>query len=167
MAEWKARRRDFEVAAVVFALDRLTKWWAAHYLSSSEPLTVIPGLCNLTRTTNRGAAFSLLAGVEGAWGAALLIVVSVVAVLVIGALLWRSAKSAYQHRGLRSGLALILGGALGNLFDRAVSGAVIDFVELSAGSYHWPAFNVADAAITVGAVLALWEMWRGRAEGKS
>jgi len=162
MTERGGRREAFKLAAGVFALDRLTKWLAENYLSSSEALVVIPGFFNLLRTENRGAAFSLLAGVEGPLGAGLLIVLSTLAVLAISIVLWRTSKSAYKNPSLRFGLALILGGALGNLFDRVVRGAVIDFAELYAGSFHWPAFNVADAAITLGAFVALLDMWRAR-----
>jgi len=162
MAERGGRQRAVVAVAGVVVLDRLTKLLAENYLSSSESFVVIPGFFNLLRTENRGAAFSLLAGVEGPLGPGLLIAVSTLAVLAISIVLWRTSKSAYQDPRLRFGLALILGGALGNLFDRVVRGAVIDFVELYVGSFHWPAFNVADAAITLGALVALLDMWRAR-----
>jgi len=162
MAERAGRWGAFAVAAGVFALDRLSKWVVETRMTGWETYTVIPGCFNLIRTENRGAAFSLLAGLEGPWPALLLILLTAAAVVVISALLWRFGVSAESGPALRYGLALILGGALGNLFDRLFRGAVTDFLELYAGEFRWPAFNLADAAITAGALLALWDMWRAR-----
>lgn len=162
MPDRSRRWRAFGLAGAVFVLDRLTKWLVETRLAGGETRTVIPGFCNLMRTENRGAAFSLLAGFETEWRAGLLIVLSAAAVVVISGLLWRSGGPAPLSVTLESGLALILGGALGNLYDRVFRGAVTDFLELYAGDFYWPAFNLADAAITAGALLALWDMWRSR-----
>jgi signal peptidase II len=164
MTKWSARGRDGAVIAGVLFTDRLTKWMVENWMGDSVSLVVIPGFFNLIRTENRGAAFSLLADLEGPLGPAALLALSVAAVLAIAVALWRSGSSPYKQPGLRFGLALMLGGALGNLIDRAIRGAVTDFLDLYAGSIHWPAFNVADAAITVGALAALLDMWRGRRE---
>ena len=162
MAERAGRWEAFGVGGGVFALDRLTKSLVENHLSGGETYVLIPGFLDLMRTENRGAAFSMLAGMEGRWTTGLLIVLSAAAVVVISILLWRSGASADSGPALRCGLALILGGALGNLFDRVFRGAVTDFLELYAGDFRWPAFNVADAAITAGALLVMWDMWRAR-----
>lgn len=157
-----ARWRAFSTAGGVFLLDRFSKWVVEARLPPGETHTLIPGLFNLIRTENRGAAFSLLAGWEGAWPTGLLIALSAAAVVLISVLLWRSATAPDSSPLLRRGLGLILGGAAGNLVDRVFRGAVTDFLELYAGRFHWPVFNVADAAITCGALLVLWDMWRAR-----
>jgi len=162
MAESAARWRAFGVAGAVIALDRLSKWLVEAYLPAGETRALIPGFFNLIRTENRGAAFSLLAGADDAWRAGLLIALSAVAVVLISAVLWRSGAGLDSGPLLRRGLALILGGAAGNLVDRVFRGAVTDFLELYAGHFHWPVFNLADAAITIGALLVLWDMWRAR-----
>jgi signal peptidase II len=96
----------------------------------------------------------------------LLIALSAGAAVMISVWLWRSGGRPGTSGRLRFGLALIAGGALGNLYDRARRGAVVDFLELYAGEFRWPAFNLADTAITVGAALALWDMWRSRRAGQ-
>jgi signal peptidase II len=164
MTKWSARGRDCALVGGVLFADRLTKWMVENWMGDSLSFAVVPGFFNLVRTENRGAAFSLLADLEGPLGPAALLALSVAAALIISVTLWRSGSSPYKHPGLRFGLALMLGGALGNLIDRAVRGAVTDFVELYAGSFRWPAFNVADAAITVGALAALLDVWRRRRE---
>jgi signal peptidase II len=162
MADRGGRWRAYGVAGGVFAVDRLSKWLVETRLGAWETHAVIPGFFNLIRTENRGAAFSLLAAVDTEWRRGLLIVLSAAAAVVISVLLWRAGTRAETSGALRFSLALILGGALGNLCDRAFRGAVTDFLELYAGDFRWPAFNVADAAITIGAALALWDMWRSR-----
>lgn len=152
----RTRAVPYTIALLVFLLDRLTKSLIERSMSLLDTVTVIPGFFNIIHTKNRGAAFSMFASSESAWRTFLLIGLSGVALVLIAWLLWRSVESPW----LRYGLALILGGALGNVYDRVVYGAVIDFVELYVGEYHWPAFNVADSAITVGAALAIVDMWR-------
>lgn len=136
------------LSAGIIALDQLTKWLAESRLSPYEPLKVLPSF-NLTLMHNPGAAFSFLADASG-WQRwffmALALAVSVVLVV------WLSRLKAGQTR-LAAALALILGGAFGNFIDRVLYGHVIDFIELYYDRFYWPAFNVADSAITVGAVL--------------
>ncbi len=112
-----------------------------------DSLEVIPGLFNLTYLTNTGAAFSLLAGSPALWRQVFFIGVAVAALAVIG-ILYR--KLARDNRWYGVSLALIAGGAAGNLIDRIRQGAVIDFLDFYLGHHHWPAFNLADSAITVG-----------------
>jgi signal peptidase II len=104
---------------------------------------------------NRGAAFGLFAESPSEWKIAVLVLFSLVALVVVSALLW---KNSHAMTTTGVGLALILGGALGNLWDRLVSGQVVDFLDFYVGNYHWPAFNLADSAIVVGALLLVSEI---------
>ena len=144
-------------AAVVIALlDQLTKQLVLDALKPGDSIPVVP-FVNLVLWFNRGAAFSFLA--EGAgWQRLLLIGIAIVAVLVI---VWLLARHRAEHL-FCSGLTLVLGGAIGNLWDRVLHGHVVDFVLLHAGGYHWPAFNLADSAITVGAAMIIIDGFRQR-----
>jgi len=135
------------LSALVIVLDQLTKLLVIDHLALYEaiPLT---GFFNLVRAHNTGAAFSLLADQPG-WQRLFFLAVGLIASGIIFHLLRKT-----QGRPLFSGsLALILGGALGNVIDRIAHGYVVDFLDFYLGTWHWPAFNVADSAITVGAVL--------------
>jgi len=141
----------FAAAAGVVALDRLTKALMLGWLRPGETVEVT-GFFNLVVVFNRGAAFSFLAGAPG-WQTPFFAGVAIIAAAVVSWMLWRHHARAL----LCSGLALILGGALGNLWDRLAWGAVADFLDFHAFGWHWPAFNVADAAITVGAAILIAE----------
>jgi signal peptidase II len=135
------------IAAIVILLDQLTKITIAQLLSygQSRPVT---SFFNLVLAYNKGAAFSFLSS-QGGWQRYLFTAIAIGAVLLIMYLLRR-------HAGQRLfcwALALVLGGAIGNLIDRVIYGHVIDFLDFYVGNWHWPAFNVADCAICVGAVL--------------
>jgi signal peptidase II len=149
------RKYHFLIALLVIALDRLTKWTIAQKLSLHDSIPVIPGFFRIIRTENRGAAFGLFADSPSEWKVGLLILFSLVALLIVSALLWRNSHS-MTSTGI--GLALILGGAVGNLWDRVVSGHVVDFLLFYVGQYQWPAFNLADSAIVVGAGLLVFEI---------
>jgi signal peptidase II len=149
------RRFHFLIALLVVLLDRLTKWLVAKEISLHEVVTVIPGFFRLTRVENRGAAFGLFADSPTQWKIAILVLFSIVALVVVSALLWRNSH-VMTTTGI--GLALILGGALGNLWDRLLSGRVVDFLVFYIGRYQWPAFNVADSAIVCGAGLLVVEI---------
>ncbi|MFO1362122.1 MAG: signal peptidase II [Burkholderiales bacterium] len=139
------------VAAVVAVLDQTTKAVVQAMLQPGARIPVLPFL-DLVLVFNDGAAFSFLAG-AGGWQRAFFIGIALAAAVLIVHLLRR-------HPGERlfcAGLALILGGAAGNLWDRVVLGHVVDFVLLHAHGWHWPAFNVADSAITVGAAALIWD----------
>ena len=143
------------LAALVVVVDQITKYWAETALRYAEPVELLSWF-NLTLLYNRGAAFSFLAG-AGGWQRFLVLGIGVVAVTVI--VLWLRRLRA--HETLTAvGLALILGGAIGNLIDRAVYGHVVDFIDWHYGGWHWPAFNIADAGITVGAVLVVLSGFR-------
>ena len=149
------------IAAGVFALDRASKLAVQRLLPLWDSREAIPGFFNIVHSENSGAAFSLFMGMPGGWRRFLLIGSSAGAAALLTVLLWRGKASRLQ----RAGLALILGGALGNLWDRAIPGAVTDFLDLYVGSYHWPAFNVADSAITIGACLVVLDVLLGRRAG--
>ena len=150
----------FAIAAVVVALDRLTKDLIKTHFSAYDTLTVIPGIFNIVHTENPGIAFGMLANATGPWRDVLLIGFSAAVLIAISAMLLRPRNM--LDSVLRTALALILGGAFGNLYDRIVNGTVTDFVEVHAGQHYFPAFNVADSAVTVGACLLLLDMWRAK-----
>lgn len=153
----------FLIAASVLALDQVTKSLIKTHVTAWDTLTVIPKFFNIVHAENPGAAFGLLADASGAWRDTILIGLSTAVLLFISTILLRPVKSGIARNWLvRTGLALVLGGALGNLYDRVVNGTVTDFVEVYAGTHYFPAFNVADSCITIGAGLLLLDMWRGR-----
>ena len=152
----------FFIAAAVVLLDRLTKEMIKSHFSAWDSLAVIPGFFNIVHTENPGIAFGLLADASYPWRDVLLIGFSLAVLLVISAVLVRPDPAGNHGPLLRTGLALVLGGACGNLYDRLVHRTVTDFVEVHWGPYYFPAFNVADSAITIGACLLLLDMWRAR-----
>jgi signal peptidase II len=149
------RRFYFVTSLVVLVLDRATKWLVAENIPLHDTIPVIPGFFRLTHVQNRGAAFGLFAESPSEWKVATLVVFSLIALGVVSALLWRNSH-ALSMTG--SALALILGGAVGNLWDRLLSGHVVDFLDFYVNTYHWPAFNVADSAIVIGALLLVGEI---------
>jgi signal peptidase II len=124
-------------------------------ISLHDGLQVIPGFFRITHVENRGAAFGLFADSPAPWKIAMLVLFSIAALVVVSALLWRNSHT-LTTTGI--GLSLILGGALGNLWDRLLNGRVVDFLLFYIGPYQWPAFNVADSAIVVGAGLLVIEI---------
>ena len=144
--------RWFALSAALIVADQLTKWAVMAYFANRSPREELTGFLNLVLVYNKGAAFSMLADAPG-WQTPVLIVFALVASAIVGTLIVRN-----PHKRLFClGLALILGGALGNLIDRVRFGQVVDFLDFHAMGWHWPAFNVADSAITVGAVLLILE----------
>lgn len=138
------------VAVVVF--DQLTKAWIMANFVEFQIREIIPGLFNLTYLTNRGAAFGFLNGDHGAWRHAFFITVAVLAMIIMLVFLRQMQK---EGKWSVAAIALIFGGAAGNLIDRLRFGAVVDFLDFYWASHHWPAFNIADSAITVGVGLFL------------
>jgi len=149
------RKIHFLIALLVVLLDRGTKWIVAKDISLHDGIQVIPGFFRITHVENRGAAFGLFADSPAQWKIAMLVLFSIVALVVVSALLWRNSH-VMTTTGV--GLALILGGAVGNLWDRLLNGRVVDFLLFYVGQYQWPAFNVADGAIVVGAGLLVIEI---------
>jgi signal peptidase II len=136
-------KRPLLIALAVLLLDRITKWAIAQTIPLEDAVNIVPGFFRLTHLENTGAA--------------LLIAFSVAALAVVSFLLWKD--RGVFHSGTLA-LSLILGGAVGNLWDRLVDGKVTDFLDFYIDAHHWPPFNVADSAIVVGALLLLLRMFR-------
>ena len=151
------------IAAVIFIADRLTKLWIEANVSVFDSFTVIPGFFDIVHTKNRGAAFGMFAGTDHPLRSFLLVGVSLAVLAFIAFALLKPGKSGLPpSRTTVTGMSLILGGALGNVYDRVVHGEVTDFLEFYQGQYRFAAFNIADSAITVGAALLILDMWRTR-----
>lgn len=144
------------LAVAVIVLDLLTKYMASHFLNYAQPVEVLP-FFNLTLLHNPGAAFSFLADHPG-WQRWFFATVAVGA--SIGLTIWLSRLRA-DEKLLAIALPLIIGGALGNLYDRLVHGYVVDFLSFHAAGWYYPAFNVADIGITLGAIGLIWESIMG------
>ncbi len=140
----------FFIIFAVICLDQASKFWVMHHFVLHESWVVIPNLFNLTYLTNNGAAFSILAGQPALWRQVFFLCTATAALIFI----WIAQRS-YGRRSLwyAVALSLIAGGAIGNMIDRIRYGFVIDFLDVYVGSYHWPAFNIADSAITVGVLV--------------
>jgi signal peptidase II len=150
-------KRPLLIALTVLLLDRITKWAIGQTIPLEDAVNIIPGFFRLTHLENTGAAFSLFADSTSPFRTALLIAFSLAALAVVSVLLWRD-RSVFNAGTLA--LSLILGGAVGNLWDRLTDGKVTDFLDFYIGAHHWPPFNIADSAIVVGALLLLIRMLR-------
>jgi signal peptidase II len=150
-------KRPLLIALAVLLLDRITKWAIAQTIPLEDAINIIPGFFRLTHLENTGAAFSLFADSSSPFRTTLLIAFSVAALSVVSVLLWKDRR--VFHSGTLA-LSLILGGAVGNLWDRIANGKVTDFLDFYVGVHHWPPFNVADSAIVVGALLLFMRMLR-------
>lgn len=148
------------LAAFVFALDRITKVWIEANVRLHDSFTVIPGFFDIVHTKNRGAAFGMFAESDHPLRTFLLVGVSVAVLVYVMFALLRPGKAGFAASlPTVTGLALVLGGALGNIYDRVVFGEVTDFLEFYSGQYRFAAFNIADSAITTGAALLILDMW--------
>jgi signal peptidase II len=154
----------FIAAGGVLLADLATKSAVMSSFSLHESLPVIPGFFDLTYVRNPGAAFGFLAKASPAFRSFFFSGVAVIAILLI---LWFLFREKEGSLPLTLSLGLIIGGATGNLLDRIRFGEVVDFLDFSVGGYHWPAFNVADSAISVGACLLLLEMFRRKERRKA
>jgi len=145
-------------------LDQITKAAITSRFMLHEVYPVIPGLFNLVYVLNPGAAFGFLADASATFRYVFFTGITVVAA---GLIVYYLVKTNPRNLILASSLTLIFGGAIGNLIDRIRFGSVVDFLDFYLGAAHWPAFNVADSAITVGAALMIWEMILHRKEKKT
>ena len=151
------------IVFVIVFLDRLTKWIIQMRVSIWDSYTVIPNFFSIVHTQNPGAAFGLFAESSSEWRGVFLIGLSCMVMIFVAGMLWQSFRApSTDSLILRIGLSLVLGGALGNLYDRVVAGTVTDFLLFYIGEYQWPAFNVADSAISTGACLLVLDMWKYR-----
>lgn len=140
----------FSIILAVVCADQVSKYWIVEHFTLHESKVVIPEFFNLTYLTNNGAAFSILAGQPAMWRQVFFVGAACVALTII----WIAQRSYGRRSRLYSvAFALIAGGAIGNLIDRIRLGYVVDFLDVYVGQYHWPAFNIADSAITVGVTL--------------
>ena len=140
------------IIILVIILDQITKFWVVQNFALYESLPIIQGFFNLTYLTNTGAAFGILAGQPTTWRLVFFFGVALVALVAIG-FMYRRLKD--ESVWYEISLAFIAGGAVGNLIDRVRLGSVVDFLDVYVGTHHWPAFNVADSAISVGVTIFL------------
>ena len=143
-------------AFAVALLDQTSKWLIVTVLPEHGVRTVVPGFFDIVHFRNRGAAFGFLNSPHIEWQFWLFLLAALVALWFI----WSLARQATYSRLFFIGLGLITGGALGNLIDRVRFRSVIDFLDVSFRGWHWPAFNLADSAICVGAALVCWNLWK-------
>ena len=148
------------VSLGVLTLDQWTKWMVEIHLPHHTSSVLVPGLLNVTHVRNTGVAFGLFA-TTGAGSAGMLTLLGLLALAAVGIYFWHAPS---RDRILLVALGLVVGGAVGNLIDRISSGAVTDFVDVYLGPHHWPSFNVADSAISVGIALMLLDSFRSRKE---
>ncbi len=152
----KSAWRWYALAIVVIVLDQISKQWISATLTYGEPV-VFTSFFNFTLLHNPGAAFSFLSDAGGWQRWFFTVVAAVVSVVLV---IWLARVSEKRYEALA--LALILGGAIGNLYDRVALGYVVDFIVVHYQDYYWPAFNIADSAITVGAALLILDMLFGK-----
>jgi signal peptidase II len=143
------------VALLVFVGDQLTKAMVESLIPEHTTIPVLDHFLNLVHTKNSGAAFGLFSDSPATWKTLLLIVASSLLLAMVIAVMWRNPQLRWEAG---AGLALILGGALSNLFDRIRLGRVVDFLDVYFRAYHWPTFNLADSAIVVGAGLLVFQL---------
>ncbi|HTR02709.1 MAG TPA: signal peptidase II [Thermoanaerobaculia bacterium] len=143
------------VSLAILFLDQWSKGWITRTMEVHQSRTIVPDVFDLTYVRNTGAAFGLFASVDSSLKAILLNSIAVVVFLVVSAYALRSSHKSVR---LQVGLALILGGAVGNLMDRVRFGYVVDFIDFAVSGHHWPAFNVADSAICIGVGLLFLDM---------
>jgi signal peptidase II len=157
---WRANLpRLIALVLAIVACDQVTKALVADSLGVGQSVPLIPGLVHFTLVRNTGMAFGLLAGTDIPFKAAL---VTLLSVLAMSAVTYYALKSPQDERLTRIGLTFILGGALGNIIDRVRWGYVVDFVDVFYGDTHWPAFNVADTCICIGVGLLLLDSVKRR-----
>lgn len=149
------RTLEIWLPLAILALDQLTKAIVRQTLPLHGSVTVVPGLINFAHVRNTGAAFGILNAVDFPFKTA--VIVAIATSGLIGVAVY-SASLARQQLAARIGLALIIGGAAGNLIDRLTTGSVVDFVDVYWGAYHFWAFNVADSAITIGVAIMILDM---------
>ena len=162
--KFQGRLRYLLLVAATLLLDRWTKALIQNRFDLNESIPVIDGFFNITYVRNTGVAFGIFSSVSSPAKSVLLSVFTAFAAAVV---ITYSVRSPARNRLLQVALGLILGGALGNLYDRLAYGYVVDFLEFYAGNYHWPSFNVADSAISTGVILLALEIIRNEAPSRT
>jgi signal peptidase II len=145
------------ILVVGLALDQVTKVLVMHKLSLGSQVPLIPDILNLVHIHNKGAAFGLLSGLSTQFAWLFFVLTTALVLVVLGYMLWRLPD---DHWPATLGYSLVLTGALGNLIDRVRLGKVVDFIDVYWGRYHWPAFNVADSLVCLGAAVLVWVIIR-------
>jgi signal peptidase II len=153
----KPFRAGILAAFAVFALDQLSKWWILSLVMAPPRRIPVTGFFDLVLVMNRGVSFGMLGDGPG-WLTAALIIFAILLSAVLCIWLWRADSVL-----LALALGLVIGGAIGNVIDRFRFGAVVDFLDFHLAGYHWPAFNVADSAITVGVALLILDSLKSKA----
>jgi signal peptidase II len=159
-SKFRSRLPYLLLVILILIFDRWTKSLIHEQFDVNQSVPVIDGLFNITYVRNTGVAFGIFSSISSPAKAILLSIFTAAAAVAVAVY---SVRSSEKNRLLQLSLSLILGGALGNLYDRLTYGYVIDFVEIFIGSYSWPAFNVADSAISTGVVLLAVEIFRNEA----
>ena len=152
------------LSAIIIVADRISKTSIQHSMNLFDSVSIVPGWLRIVHTENAGAAFGLLADGNALLRTAVLVGISSLVLLFVVSSLW-GRGSGFTSPGSRIALSLILGGATGNLYDRIAHGTVTDFIEVYRGTWSFPAFNVADSVITIGAILLLIDLLRPRGKG--
>ena len=155
-----ARVRSIGIIAAIVTVDRISKIYIQQHFSQFDMKPVIAGFFNIVHAENPGAAFGFLAESHSDWRRVLLVGASLAVMAAIGGMLFR--RSVKKSALLEISLAMVFGGAAGNMWDRLFRGTVTDFLQFFFGSYEFPSFNAADSAISVGACLLLIDLWRNR-----
>ena len=159
----RLRVQALSIVTALFAADRASKLWIESHLTLYDSFAIIPGIFNIVHTQNSGAAFGLFAGASPTIRFLVLIVASLAMMGILGQMLWQATERiSAASATLRLALTLVLGGAIGNLYDRLRFDRVTDFLQVFLGTYEWPSFNVADSAICVGATLLAIDFLWGR-----
>lgn len=153
------------ISLAILVVDQWSKWWVEQSLPLHMTHSIAPGL-NFTHVRNTGVAFGLFAAQHGEMARTMAL--TALGLTALGVVLFYFWRTNLEDRVLLASLALILGGAVGNLIDRIAAGAVTDFIDVYVGTYHWHTFNLADSAITIGIGLMLLDVFRsGRSEAAS
>ncbi len=161
-ADMRIKWRYLILAVVVLVLDQWTKWMVESHLARHGSMEVIPNLLNFTHVRNTGVAFGFFASYGNTTGTLVLTLLGLAALIFVGYYFWLVPRS---DRPLLVALALVIGGAIGNLIDRIMQGGVTDFIDFYRGSYHWHTFNIADTAISIGIGLMILGTFRRPEEG--
>ncbi len=146
------------IAILTLLFDQLSKWWILNATMVPPRIIPVTSFFDLVLVHNRGASFGIFSDAPG-WASVALIAFAIIISIALAIWMWRA-----QETLLAVALALVIGGAIGNVIDRIRFGAVVDFLDFHVGGWHWPAFNIADSAITIGVVLLILDSLKSKPE---